>query len=442
VILLVLGVALGAYIYFVERHRPAADTPEATPKVFDGVEASQIEELLVVGEERTRLRKNEGRWQVVEPLTVDADEGEATSLASSLATLDRLEIVDENPPTLAEFGLDPPRGEVGFRAEGSTELKRLLLGNRAPTGTGMYAKLPDQPQLLLIPAHVETTFSRSTFELRDKTVLKFEREQVDEMAIASTNGRIRLTRSSGEWRIAEPLEVRADFGTAEGLVGRLATAQMRSVVTSEAADAAALRKFGLDRPALTVAVGTGSSRATLQMGGEAGDGNRYGRDTSRPLVFTVEATLAAELEKPVAQFRRKDVFEFRPFNANRLEITREGQKLVFEKREAGGEGTASADGWRQTAPTERDIEAAKMDTLLSALSNVRAESWTEGPAQPGAGQSPLVVSLTFDKDRQERLTFWRAGEDAQVARADEPGAAIISTPDYENIVRALDDALK
>jgi hypothetical protein len=436
-ILLVLGVALGAYIYFVERHRSAGDAPEPTPKVFEDIEASQIEELLVVANQRTRLRKSDGRWQIVEPMTVEADEGEASSLASSLATLDQLEVVDESPSSLAEFGLDPPRGEVGFRTEGSTELRRLLLGSRAPTGTGMYAKLPDDPRLLLIPAYVETTFSRSTFDLRDKVVLKFEREAVDGLEVSTAGRVIRLTRASGDWRLVEPLAVRADYGTAESTVGRLATAQMRSVVSTETPDTSVIRKYGLDRPALTATVVSGSSRATLQIGGQDDEGNRYARDVSRPLVFTVDETLVTELQKPAGQFRRRDVFEFRPFNATRLEITRDGQTMAFEKVKPAEEGAEGTEAWRQTAPAERDLEIGKMDALLSALSNVRAETWSDGKGQP-----QMVATVRFDEDRQERLTFWRTGDDVHVARADEPGAAVISTPDYENVLRALDDVLK
>lgn len=441
IILLVLGVALGAYIYFVERHRPASDAPENTPKVFEDVDASRIEELLVVAAERTRLRKSDGNWQIVEPITADADDGEASSLTSSLANLDRLEIVEEHPSDLAQFGLDPPKGEVAFRTEGATDLQRLLLGNRAPTGSGMYAKLPDQPQLLLIPAYIETTFSKSTFDLRDKAVLKFERDQVEGLELASAAGTIRLNRAAGDWRIVEPLGVRADFSTAENLMGRLASAQMRAVLSGDAPSPGELRKYGLDRPSITATVLAGHTRAVLEIGAKDAEGNHYARDPSRPLVFTVEPALVSEVDKPVGQFRRKDVFDFRSFNASRLEITREGQTVVFERQKpTGEEGATSAAGWRQTAPAEKEIETAKMDSLLSALSNVRTETWPTGPAQPGA--SPLVVAVAFDEDRQERVTFWRAGEDVRVARTDEPGAAVISTPDYENIVRALDDVLK
>lgn len=54
----------------------------------------------------------------------------------------------------------------------------------------------------------------------------------------------------------------------------------------------------------------------------------------------------------------------------------------------------------------------------------------------------MAVVASFDEDKQERLTLWRSGDTAHVARADEPGSAVVSTADYEAAVRALDDVLK
>ena len=56
-ILLVLGIALGAYIYFVERKRPAGDEPEQKPKVFENVQEADVEEMVVTsGGDTTRLK--------------------------------------------------------------------------------------------------------------------------------------------------------------------------------------------------------------------------------------------------------------------------------------------------------------------------------------------------------------------------------------------------
>ena len=61
-------------------------------------------------------------------------------------------------------------------------------------------------------------------------------------------------------------------------------------------DAADLARYGLDKPAGSVRIGSGSSQATLLLGSKAEEATIYAKDGSRPAVFTVEATL---LETPL-----------------------------------------------------------------------------------------------------------------------------------------------
>ncbi len=440
-ILLVAGVALGAYIYFVERKRPAGDEPEKRPKVFDNVQEGEIEEMIVTsGGSTTRLKKIGGKWQIVEPISSDADMEQVNNLLGNFATLERDEVVDENPADVKRFGLAPPRADAAFRKQGSKDIRHLLVGNKAPTGGEIYARVQGEKRVILISGFMENVFVRSTFDLRDKRVLTFDRDKVDALELQPANGRaVRLLRAAGEWRIAEPVKVRADFGTAEAVVGQLATAQMRSLVSTDA-DAAALKQYGLDRPAIAGTAVSGSARASLQVGGSAGEGTFYARDTSRPLVFTVDSSLADDLKKTAADFRRKDIFEFRPFNATHLEITQGATTYVFDKVKKNDPKSPTTDVWRQKTPTAREIDIQKMDSFLSGFSNLRAESWLEGAA---AGAPALSFAVTFDDGgKQERVSFAKQGDNVYATRTDEPGAAKVSATDYDTAARALNAVIK
>lgn len=444
-ILLVVGIALGAYIYFVERKRPPSDEPEAKPKVFEGLEAADIEELIVTApeDEVTRLEKREGAWHIVEPMKTAADEAEVNGITSGLTSVERVEVVDENPNNLKEFGLEPARAAIAFRTGDATQPRRLLIGDRAPTGAELYAKLPGEPRVFLIQSYLESSLVRTTFQLRDKTALKFDRDAAESVELVTPDHRIKLTHAPSDWRIAEPLAVRADFGTAESLVGRLSSSQMKSIVSSEPPEPAALRKMGFDRPTVSATVATGSARATLVVGAKTPEGDYYARDSSRPLVFTVEPALVEEMIKPVAEFRRKDLFESRAFTATRVEIVRDGKTYVFEKVKTAANEGPTAQKWRQTAPTTRDIDLSKMDPMLSGFTNVRAQSWVPDAAGLGLDEPQIALTLWYDEGKkQERLAIARKGNDVYVSRSDEPGAANISVTDYETAVRALDELLK
>ncbi len=443
-ILLVIGVALGAYIYFVERKRPSGEEPEKKPKVFDNVKESDIEEMLVSsGGAATRLKKIGDKWQIVEPISADADMEQVNNLLGNFATLERDDIVDEQPGDVKRFGLAPARSDVAFRTKGSRDMRHLLVGNKAPTGGELYAQVQGEKRVILISGFMESVFVRSTFDLRDKAVLKFDREKVEALELKPSAGTaVRLSRTTSEWRLEQPMQVRADFGTAEAVVGHLDTAQMRSLVSSETPGAGALKQYGLDAPAVTATVVSGSARASLEIGSATKDGTFYARDTSRPLIFTVDSTLVDDLKKGAADFRRKDIFDFRPFNATHIEITQGGKTFVFDKVKKNDPKSVTTDVWRQKVPTARDIDIQKMDSFLSDFSNLRAESW--GEAGAAATAAPAVsFAVTFDDGRkQERVSFARQGGDVYATRGDEPGTAKVSATDYESAARALDAVVK
>ena len=78
--------------------------------------------------------------------------------------------LDEQATDLKQYGLDPARIEVTFRFAAKDQ--KLLIGQKTPTGGDLYAKVPDKPRVFLVAAHLESTFNKSPFDLRDKTALK------------------------------------------------------------------------------------------------------------------------------------------------------------------------------------------------------------------------------------------------------------------------------
>jgi hypothetical protein len=442
VALLVVLIGLFAYIYFVTWKKPADDGGGKQDKVFASVQADKIDALNIrsASGDTTTLKKENGNWQVSEPITARADESEVSGITSALTSVNVVRVIDENPTDLKDYGLTEPRIDVGFKTTGDKEYRHLLIGEKSPTGADLFAKRDSEKRVFLIPAFQETTFNRSTFELRDKTLLKFERDKVDSVEVNAGGKSLQVTKDAGEWKLAKPLQVRADYGSVEGLIGRLQTVQMKSVVTGDAS-AADLKKYGLDKPAATVNLNVGSARATLLIGGKADDNTVYARDASKPAVMTVESSLADELKKGADDYRRKDVFEFRAYNANRLEIVRNGQTVVFEK--VKGQGNNAADKWRRVSPSAGDVDKDKMDGLLSKLANMRAASFVESTAKTGLDSPALTVLVKFDDGKkEERATFAKTDSDAYVARAGEPGAAKIDTTDFNEAVKTLDEISK
>ncbi|HEY2152592.1 MAG TPA: DUF4340 domain-containing protein [Vicinamibacterales bacterium] len=437
---IVLLIGLGAYIYFVTWKTPEGDTSgKKLDKVFAALQADKIEDITITtaAGDATVLKKDASGWQVTSPLAVTADQGELSGMTNALSSLEMVRVIDENPTSLNDYGLSNPRIEVDFKAD---KPHKLLIGEKSPTGSDLFAKRDEDKKVFLIPATQETTFNRTTFDLREKTLLKFDRDKVDGVDVTAAGKSLTLTKDGADWKLTKPVQARADFGSVEGLVGKLQTAQMKSVVTSDPT-AADLKKYGLDKPDTTVNINTGSSRATLIFGSKAPDNTVYARDASKPTVVTVDGTLVDDLKKGGDDYRRKDLFEFRPYNVTHIELSHNGQTVVLDR--VKGTGDNAPDKWHRVSPNPGDVDKEKMDGLLSKLSNMRAASFVESTAKAGLDKPALVVDAKFDEGKKnEKVTFGQVGTDVFAGRPNEPGAAKADSADLNDVLKSFDEIAK
>jgi uncharacterized protein DUF4340 len=440
----VLGGLFG-YIYFTIWKKSAApDAETKQEKVFASLQADKISEIRLksASGDVTTVKKNDGGWRLTSPIEAKADDNNMSAIATTLTASTITRVVDDNASSLKDYGLAEPRIDVGFKAAGDKEYRHLLIGEKTPTGADLFARRSDDKRVFLISATEEATFNRSTFDLRDKTLLKFDRDKVDGVEVTVEGKPLQLAKEGGNWTIVKPLKARADFSSVEGLIARLQALQMKSVVTADA-NAADLKKYGFDKPQATVNLSMGSARATLVVGGKGEDNTVYVRDASAPGVMTIESSAADDFKKGADEYRRKDIFEFRAFNATHVEITHGGQTLVFDR--VKGKDDKTPDKWHRVSPKPADVTLDSMDGVLSKLANLRAGSFVDSTAKTGLDAPALAVMARFDDGKgvkEERVTFGKNGADAYALVPGEPGAAKFAGTDLDDVVKSLDEISK
>jgi hypothetical protein len=186
----------------------------------------------------------------------------------------------------------------------------------------------------------------------------------------------------------------------------------------------------------------------------------YAKDVSRPLVFTVDKTLGDDLKKGPADYRLKDIFDFREFTGTKMEVTRGGATVTFEKKKeapapaATGPGAAAKDAgkaaatpraepvekWTQVAPQPaKPVEEAKINDIAAKVASLRADTFVE--KLPAGAIELMTIATTFDAGKKsEKVVVYKAGEDYYAIRPDDTGAARLPMMGVDDIVKALDAA--
>jgi len=429
-------VGLGAYAYFVESKRPADS--ETKEKVFS-VEQDKIDELTLSkpGSDAIRLARAGDAWRMESPQAVAADAQEVATLLSSLESLEIDAVVAEGDVDLAEFGLASPRLTVELLPTGATEPLKLMLGDKVPASGGIYARIPSRARVFTLASHIESSFDKQPFDLRDRDVLHVERDAVRTLEISGPEGRYALARGEGEeWSFTEPLETHAGRWTVDGLVGSLERLRMESVADEAAED---LAPFGLDRPARSVVLGLmDDTRKTLEIGTSLEQGQYHAREAESRLIAVIPGSIVDDLAKGMDELRAKRLLDVATYQVSGFDVEAGGVKHSYARDAAEDSGEQS---WSRTAPDAKSLETNVVQDALFKVGGVEAQGFVDSPEASdtyGLDSPALRVSLRFEDDKPEQwFEVGQKGSDYFARRIDDQALLKLDAEKAEELIKAF-----
>ena len=358
--LVVAAVAAFVWFYEIEGGAERTKQEEAAKRLFAGVTPESIQSIELRTEDGTTARLeragDEG-WKLVAPLAAPADRFAADGVASTLAEL-APEATFDTPEPLANYGLeDEP--VVRFRA-GDKDYA-LRLGKTAPVGGNLYATDAEGKKVFALASWRKNALVKTVKQLRDGRVLDFDRAQVKGITLASGDGRVVLARVEGGWRIAEPVDAKADADAVDGLLSDLTYLRADEFVDAPGSDA----ELGLEAPWLTAELTLESGDpAALQVGAPRAE-RRVVRGTAGR-VFEIVTTRLDSLPRKLSAYRWTELSSFASEDAVSFELRFEepGVEAVTLR------GTNGEAGW--TSEPEA-MGPGKASRLVSELGSLRAE---------------------------------------------------------------------
>jgi len=314
----VLFVCLAGFYYFVDiRGRDVAEAEaSADRRLTAEFDPLLVGEVIVEPDGGPLLQlvsdgDGEG-WRLVDPLPAEAD---PEAVGRLLDTLGRLASAREPfVPTgegLEPYGLDPPRLVVTLAGEGLDRPVRLALGGHSTYGDFRYALVRDTNLVGLVPDGETGTIPQTLFDLREKRLVRFEREAVRELRVESEGRPALVIRRLGDdWEIVEPLHFAAD----RELVGNLLWELTESLALEFPADAALAVNLHL----VTLDLADGS-RVEARFGlPDMGEG--LAAVSGAGPVMTVDETILHSLARPAEAWRQMRPFPRYAWEVDRLAV--------------------------------------------------------------------------------------------------------------------------
>jgi hypothetical protein len=174
--------------------------------------------------------------------------------------------------------------------------KRLFIGEEMDDQR--YARDESRDPVFLIPATLVQDLDKTSFDLRDKAVLRFEREQVDGLELISQDRTIICQRdSANQWWMVAPESSAVKGWKMENILSSLSGLKVESFVEEAPRD---LFQYGLSSPRLRAnLMGQGSSLVSLLVGKDKGEQVYVSDGTGTPVSLVAKrivGILSTDLE--------------------------------------------------------------------------------------------------------------------------------------------------
>lgn len=291
IIVLVIALALGAYVYFYEmKHGKARDEEETSKPAFT-FKSEDVASLNVTSNHQTVALETNGKdWTITQPIKTEADQSSVESLLSSVtgATIERSLVM--TPGLQNGSGLAQPSVVVEVKLKNGSQHK-ITLGRKDPTDASVYAQIDQNPNVLLLPASLLDSTNKKLNDLRVKEMVKLLPGDVKSFTIKNQNLTFAAERNNdNKWLVKEPASKKDQEADTSKPFSLLST-QATEVIDNPDEKTKAL----LAKPEITASF-TDKDSKTIKLAISAADGdNVFVQVEGRPEAFKANKSLLESL---------------------------------------------------------------------------------------------------------------------------------------------------
>src|SRR5438094_1832684 len=172
VVLLLLVVAVGAYIRFYESKRPNTEEASRRAQNVINFDRDKIGGIGIQnGDERIELKRVDKKWRLESPVKDLADGSVVESLLFDLedwkkdATISGKEI-EADKSRMAEYGV--AKAKLRLKLQGANAPPEILFGNNAALEGKTYVRLENSKDVFLAAQSIKNQISKKPEEFRDR----------------------------------------------------------------------------------------------------------------------------------------------------------------------------------------------------------------------------------------------------------------------------------
>jgi Domain of unknown function (DUF4340) len=378
-IVLVCAILLGGAVYYFQwRSGKSPKSTEDKSKSAFTLQASDVTSIDILHPGKNdrppiELRKQDGKWEMTQPLQTEADKSAVLGITDGLASARVSQTEPGTPDRRKVYGLDSPRVELDFQLKNGSRHK-VVMGEKDFTGSSVYSLIDNAKQVSLLPLSLYDSADKGASDLRDRSVLHIDSGKTASFELENPSGGMALSKKTvndqTQWDFTKPADIRADEDNVSSLLSAVSSGTFSKVVSEKAED---LAKYGLANPAIRLtAVDDAGKKQTLMVGKKEGDGY-VARDESRPTIFLINEDLYKKLTLGFGELRDKDLVHFTESDINRVDLRNANGAMAMTRKKG------SDFDWIVESPASVKGKSGASWKVFSPLTSARADAILDHP---------------------------------------------------------------
>ena len=421
IVILLIGIGGAYYLFFQESPDDASTDEKPMLHQVYSVPRDTIQQVEIsfadTAYQNLKLEKNgTGNWLLTKPIRVDADSEKVNQVLDDILNKRIKQTLEV--PELTQYGLDnTPSITLSLWTNGTTPTATFLIGKKT-INFSVYAKEKSESHIFLIESSALDDLTKSTTDLRDLSMIKFDTETVDGIQLQQrdTGSTVHCGKQDNAWRVVYPIEAKADTEEIETLLSELRTLKV-STFEADGADAnnpARLEKYGLHTPRIRAQITGIDNTYMLNIGSavpaDTGiQGQVYVKaSVHQDAIYTVSEDVYNLLNKSVFDLRDKRVIDFQRTDTIRFEI-KKGKETTIGTRNFD-------DTWELQTPTGKiKADADAVSDLIFGVDSLEAAAFVDGPNHNfvSYGFVPPSIAVAFTQRGEEKPAVLLIGNRTQ-----------------------------
>ena len=209
-------------------------------------------------------------------------------------------------------------------------------------------------------------------EQLSRDLLVFDKDEVDELTISGTGGKVVCRKVGEAWKIVEPVAVDASRGSVVAVLANLERARLKSyVMLEDDDDGKILKEYGLDPALVRVILRVqGSILDTISFGESPFGKYVYVKKASENRIGMTEIYRRTGVDRDMNALREKRALIFENSRATRLHIESPTDTVELAK---------TAGTWQLQRPEEARADAEEVAAFLTGLASGAKEFVDDAP---------------------------------------------------------------